>query len=54
MVAWYPATDQAETRRTVREGEYTGFGANFAWSNIERYARKKIEDVNDDVLVSAS
>ncbi len=53
-VAWYPATDLAETMRTVREGEYTGFGADFAWSNIERYAGKKIEDVNDDVLVSAS
>lgn len=53
-VVWYPATDLAETMRTVRDGEYTGFGADFAWSNIERYAGKKIEDVNDDVLVSAS
>ena len=53
-VVWYPATDLSETMRTVRDGEYTGFGADFAWSNIERYAGKKIEDVNDDVLVSAS
>jgi len=53
-VVWYPATDLAETMRTVWDGEYTGFGADFAWSNIERYAGKKIEDVNDDVLVSAS
>lgn len=53
-VVWYPATDLSETMRTVRDGEYTGFGADFAWSNIERYAGKTIEDVSDDVLVSAS
>ena len=53
-VVWYPATDLSETMRTVRDGEYTGFGADFAWSNIERYAGKTIEDVNDNVLVSAS
>lgn len=53
-VAWYPATDLAETMRTVQAREYTGFGANFAWSNIERYVGKKISDVNDIVLVEAN
>lgn len=54
VVAWYPATDLAETMRTVQEGEYTGYGAEFAWSNIERYVDKKITDVRDDVLAAAS
>lgn len=36
-VVWYPATDLAETMRTIQNGEYTGFGADFAWNNIERY-----------------
>lgn len=53
-VVWYPATDLAETMRTIQDGEYTGFGANFAWSNIERYVGKKIRDVNDEALVKAS
>lgn len=25
-VAWYPATNLAETMRTVRDGEYSAFG----------------------------
>lgn len=29
-MVWYPATDLAETMRTVRDGEYTGFGAEIA------------------------
>ena len=53
-VVWYPATDLAETMRTVQDGEYTGFGADFAWSNIERYVGKKIGDVNDEALKAAS
>lgn len=53
-VVWYPATDLAETMRTVQDGEYTGFGASFAWSNIERYVGKTIQDVKDDCLVQAS
>ena len=53
-VAWYPATDLAETMRTVRDGEYTGFGARFAWDNISRYVGKTITDVNDAALVEAS
>ena len=40
--------------RTVRDGEYAGFGANFAWSNIERYIGKSITDVNDSALINAS
>lgn len=40
--------------RTVQDGEYTGFGANFAWSNIERYIGKTIQDVKDECLVSAN
>lgn len=53
-VVWYPATDLAETMRTVQSGEYTGFGANFAWENIERYVGKTITDVNDSALINAS
>lgn len=53
-VVWYPATDLAETMRTVQDGEYTGFGANFAWANIERYVGKTIQDVGDECLVLAS
>ena len=53
-VAWYPATDLSETMRTVREGEYTGFGAEFAWSNIERYVGKQIEETSDPCLADAS
>lgn len=53
-VVWYPATDLSETMRTVQDGEYTGFGANFAWSNIERYIGKTIQDVKDECLVLAS
>lgn len=53
-VVWYPATDLAETMRTVENGEYTGFGAQFAWSNIERYVGKTIEDTSDEALVLAS
>lgn len=53
-VVWYPATDLAETMRTVQSGEYTGFGAQFAWENIERYIGKTITDVNDQALVQAS
>lgn len=53
-VVWYQATDLAETMRTVQDGEYTGFGADFAWSNIERYVGKKIADVNDEALKTAS
>lgn len=54
VVAWYPATDLAETMRTVQDGEYTGFGAEFAWNNIERYIGKKITDVKEEALVAAS
>lgn len=53
-VAWYPATDLAETMRTVQDGEYTGFGAQFAWDNISRYVGKTITDVKDSALASAS
>lgn len=53
-VVWYPATDLAETMRTVQDGEYTGFGANFAWANIERYVGKTIQDVGDECLALAS
>lgn len=53
-VAWYPATDLSETMRTIQTGEYSGFGADFAWSNIERYVGKKITDISDDILISAS
>lgn len=53
-VVWYPATDLAETMRTVQSGEYTGFGADFAWQNIERYVGKTITDVSDSVLINAS
>ena len=53
-VAWYPATDLAETMRTVETGEYTGFGANFAWENIERYVGKTITNTSDETLVLAS
>ena len=53
-VVWYPATDLAETMRTVQNGEYTGFGASFAWSNIERYIGKTITDINDEALILAS
>lgn len=53
-VAWYPATDLAETMRTVQDGEYTGFGAQFAWDNISRYVGKTITDVKDSALVNAS
>ena len=53
-VAWYPATDLAETMRTVESGEYTGFGADFAWENIERYMGKKITDTADPELSLAS
>ena len=53
-VVWYPATDLAETMRTVQAGEYTGFGATFAWSNIERYVGKTITDPADPALVAAS
>ena len=53
-VAWYPATDLVETMRTVQEGEYTGFGAEFAWENIERYIGKSITDTSDESLVLAS
>ncbi len=44
----------SETMRTVQDGEYTGFGANFAWANIERYVGKTIRDVRDECLVFAS
>lgn len=54
VVVWYPATDLSETMRTVQDGEYTGFGANFAWANIERYVGKTIRDVKDECLVLAS
>lgn len=53
-VAWYPATDLSETMRTVQTGEYSGFGADFAWSNIERYVGKNITDTSDNTLISAS
>lgn len=53
-VVWYPATDLSETMRTVQTGEYTGFGAYFAWDNIERYIGKNITDVRDESLISAS
>lgn len=53
-VAWYPATDLAETMRTVQDGEYTGFGAEFAWDNIEGYVGRRIKDVADQCLVEAS
>ena len=53
-VVWYPATDLAETMRTVENGEYTGFGAEFAWENIERYMGKKITDTADPALTEAS
>lgn len=53
-VAWYPATDLSETMRTIQAGEYTGFGAEFAWENIERYVGKHIQDVKDECLVQAS
>ena len=53
-VVWYPATDLAETMRTVQSGEYTGFGAQFAWENIERYIGKTITDVSDPALLEAS
>mgnify|MGYP004712463753 CR=1 FL=1 len=53
-VVWYPATDLAETMRTIQDGEYTGFGADFAWSNIERYVGKTIRNVGDECLVLAS
>lgn len=53
-VVWYPATDLAETMRTVQDREYTGFGARFAWSNIERYVGKSIKNVDDERLITAS
>lgn len=53
-VVWYPATDLAETMRTVQAGEYTGFGASFAWDNIQRYVGKTITDPADPTLVAAS
>lgn len=53
-VIWYPATDLAETMRTVQDGEYTGYGAQFAWDNISRYLGKTITDVNDPLLKEAS
>lgn len=53
-VVWYPATDLSETMRTVQNGEYTGFGADFAWSNIESYVGKKIQDTDDPCLADAS
>ncbi len=53
-VVWYPATDLSETMRTVQEGEYTGFGADFAWTNIERYVGKKIQNTDDPCLADAS
>lgn len=53
-VVWYPATDLSETMRTVQTGEYTGFRADFAWSNIERYVGKTIQDVGDESLMKAS
>lgn len=53
-VVWYPATDLAETMRTVESGEYIGFGAEFAWEIIERYMGKKITDTADPALAEAS
>lgn len=40
--------------RTVQDGKYTGFGANFAWANIERYVGKTIRDIKDECLVLVS
>lgn len=53
-VGWYPATDLSAIMRAVQTGEYTGFGAEYAWANIERYIGKTIEDVNDESLSLAS
>lgn len=39
-VAWYPATDLSETMRTVQTGEYSGFGADFAWSTLNAMLEK--------------